>query len=101
MRDRTDPRVHPWMNVAFYSDHYFWLCKTARQRSGAGRLALVPLAVDLGKRVNVVRYRIGVQHFKVLSHLNAEHSRIEPASLLINRNRIGGGLEFFILQTLF
>src|SRR5580658_7927502 len=94
----ANPRVHPAMDVAFYGDHDFGLRKLARDRRVSCALAVIPLAVELGHGVDVVRDRIGVRDFKDLAGLNAENSGLEPAAILVDLNGSGGSFESLALE---
>src|SRR6202521_3554754 len=45
--------MHPGMDIAFHGDHFRLVIFVGDWRS-AGRLRLIPLAVNFGKRMNVV-----------------------------------------------
>ena len=48
------------MDVAFHPDHYLGLDELAVEGRLAGALTVVPFAIHLGERVNVMRYWIRV-----------------------------------------
>lgn len=90
MVEDADVGVHPAMDIALYRDHDFGLDELAIERSIAWALAVVPFAIDLGHRVNVVRDRVGVDDLERLVHLNSEDAWVKPAAALIDDNGFRG-----------
>src|SRR5262249_50739991 len=72
--DNSYVGVHPTMNVAFYRNHDFLPGKFTHQWRVTRALAMVPLAVDLGKGMNIMGDRIGVLNPKSLSDLKTDNT---------------------------
>ena len=98
--NHADVGVHPAMDVALDANHHFRLDESSFQGRIAGALAVVPLAVDLGHGMDVVRDRVRIDHLQLLVHLDAEDAGIEPAALLVNGDRRGGSFKALPFQAL-
>src|SRR5579883_1949628 len=86
--DHRDPRVHPRMYVALDPNHDLRRGKVANERRRTRILTLVPFAIQMGPRMNIVRHRIGIVHLQGLPGLYTEHAWREPAALLVDGNRL-------------
>src|ERR1700674_3494806 len=81
--------VHPRMNVALHRDELHLVVLINDGRS-ARRLRVVPLAIDLGQRVDVVGGLILIQDFERLVHLKRKNMRPIAAALLRENCRLRG-----------
>src|ERR1700694_503189 len=73
--------VHPWMNVTLHGDEFHLVVLVDYGRCSRG-LRFVPLAVDLGEWVDVMRGLIFVQNLEFLVHLKRENMRQIAAAFL-------------------
>src|SRR6266403_2672920 len=73
--------VHPGVDVAFHGDE-FHLVVLIHDGRCARRLRFVPLAVDLGERMDVMRGLIFVENLEWLGHLKRKDVRYVTAALL-------------------
>ena len=80
---------HPGVNIALDMDELFVIVGIGEGRS-AGRLHLVPLAVDLGERVNVVGERIAVGDANFLTDPESQDVGGVVTALLIEKDGCGG-----------
>jgi hypothetical protein len=62
---------------------------------------VIPLAIDLSERMDIVRHRIGVGYPQRLADLNSQHARAKPAALLVNGDRRRGRLKILSFQAAF
>src|SRR5712692_10134629 len=79
----VDVHLHPRVLVALYRQHDFFAGEALLQWSGLRRLGLVPLAVILGRGMDVVGRGIVVFDFDVLTRYHPQHMRMVPAAALI------------------
>src|SRR5215472_5731536 len=77
------------MKVAFHGDELFFLVGI-RERRRAWRLNFVPLAVDLGERMDVVGKRVAVGNAHFLARAEGHHVRGVSTIILIEGDRGGG-----------
>src|ERR1700760_2321548 len=81
--------LHPWVNVAFHRNKLFLLVGIRKGRD-ARRLNFVPLAINAGNRVDVVRERVAVGNFNFLADAECQHMRGVVAALLVENSRRRG-----------
>src|ERR1700736_3948510 len=74
--------VHPGMDVALHGDKLGLIVFVDNGRSARG-LRLVPLAIDLGKWMDVVGSLVVVDNFQRLIHLKSEHVGNVLAAFLV------------------
>src|SRR5580704_10702102 len=96
----ADVRAHPAMDIAFDPNHHFGLDEPASNGRLSGSLAMVPFAIDLSERVDIVSHRIGVRDLQRLARLYAQHPRMKPATALIQGDRSCGYFEGLSFQSL-
>src|SRR6266403_179462 len=82
--------VHPWMHIAFHRNE-FGLVVFVEDRRGARGLGLVPLAVNFGQGMNVVRGLVVINDFQGLVNLKSEDVRNILATLLVKGCRLARG----------
>src|SRR6266404_3519784 len=83
--EHHEPAVHPRMNVALHGDK-FWLVVFFADRRRSWWLGLIPFAIDLRQRVNIVRSLVAVRHFQFLIDLEREDMGRIVTALLIETN---------------
>ena len=86
------------MDVAFDADHYFRPEELPGQWCVSRSLAVVPFAIDLGERVNIVCHGIGVRDPKHLAGLNTDDAWMKPAAALVESDGRRGYFELFFLR---
>src|SRR5437899_3373099 len=74
------------MHIALHGNE-FGLIVLVDDRWRAGRLRFVPLTIYFGKRMNVVRGLVVVDHFELLIHLKSEDVWDVLAAFLVERRR--------------
>src|SRR5882724_4534849 len=86
--EHHEPAAHPRMNVALHGDK-FWLVVFFADRRRSWWLGLIPFAIDLRQRVNIVRSLVAVRHFQFLIDLEREDMGRIVTALLIESNGCG------------
>src|ERR1041384_207056 len=89
MSEHTDICLHPWMLIALDRDQSLGPAKLLLDGGSPLCLHLVPLFISLWRRMYVVSRIVAVGHLERLVGLNADHARMIPAPLLIQRDWIG------------
>src|SRR5580704_11525466 len=82
MLHNADVRAHPAMDIAFDPNHYFGPREPACEGLFSRSLAMVPFAIDLSQRVDIVGHGIGIGDFERLARLYAHHPRMKLAAAL-------------------
>src|SRR6202021_3918797 len=83
--------VHPGMDVALHRDK-FRLVVFGCDWWSAGRLRLIPLDIDFGQGVNVVRWLVVVYNLQFLIGVHFQKMRNVLAALLIKGDGLRGNL---------
>src|SRR5712675_451969 len=82
--------VHPWMHIAFHRNE-FGLVVFVEDRRRTRGLGLVPLAVNFGQGMNVVRCLVVINDFQRLVNLKGKDVRNILATLLVKGCRLARG----------
>src|SRR3954454_5331873 len=94
----ANPGMHPGMYIAFDPNHDLRLREASFDWWVSPGLAVVPFPVHMGTRVNIVGHGIGVCHLELLTSLDSQNSRDEPASFLVHDSRLGPRFELLAFQ---
>ena len=89
------------MDIALHRNHDFRAGKRVVNRSPATGLRLVPFAIRLRQRMNVVRRRIAIRNVHRLAGLYAEYMRLIDAAFLIQMHGCRGRLELSVEAALY
>src|SRR5713226_3071836 len=98
--EHGDVALHPRVNVALHRDGHFLAGKALRNRRSAGGLGLIPLAVELGNRMDIVGGLVVVADFERLASLQPDHARAVHAALLVHGKRGLGRLKRTVAEAL-
>jgi hypothetical protein len=86
--------LHPSVDIALHVDEFLLLVGIGKRR-GASRLDTIPLTVDFGEWMDIVRERITVGDADVLAHAEGEDMGcVSAIALVIGDSGIGGGRAF-------